>query len=670
MIGHVPGSRFDGWPPRAIVILGSWDLDRQKLANATSRPQRDGVLVQMPPRLVDQHARVDDGEKARADGHNGANTSSYRPSTSRFDAPRPSVTASPDRRAGWAGAPNSRSVHTTTAYAKNTACSANACRSRPGMYSNRSGVRRTGKAFRYGGWNLHRERIGTPGPDWRHIMARRPIVLIHGYSASGSAFDAWKAVLKRNGYEASDLHVITYKSLTNEVTIDDIAEGFDRALKSQIGLDKGEAFDVIVHSTGMLVIRAWLTKFADRRRRLRHLIALAPATFGSPLAHKGRGYLGAAVKGNRTKGPDFREAGDLVLDGLELGSRYTWDLAHQDLLGDEPRYDATEGTPYVFTFCGTEKYEGLAGFANEPGTDGTVRLAGCALNTRKILLDLTRPQDETTEERATVAQWSNADIPLVPVRGLNHGTIMSEPSPELVGLVVQALDVKDADAFESWQTRAKKHTDEALASEKSIGRWQQLVCRVLDDREDPVRDYVIEFIVKDEDGTWASLSQTVPSLVSVHTFARDPSLRCFHINLEHADILDRDIGLRLIASSGTELVAYRGYSQPGLDVTGEGSGDLWSATIDLTHLRNQYSNQEVRFFHPFTTTLVEIHLDREPMPLDGFNDLSYFPDAPERRAQQKTMEVAAALRQQDWDEARLNELMALLEQQKGRATRD
>lgn len=384
-------------------------------------------------------------------------------------------------------------------------------------------------------------------------MARPPIVLIHGYSSSGTAFDAWKRVLLEHGYAEKDIHVLTCMSLTNEVTIDDIAEGFDRALETQVGLDNGEGFDAIVHSTGMLVIRSWLTKFAtNRRRRLRHLIALAPATFGSPLAHKGRGYLGAVAKGNRTKGPDFREAGDLVLDGLELGSRFTWELAHRDLLCNEPRYDETSQTPYVFTFCGTEKYEGLAEFVSEPGTDGAVRLAGCPLNTRKILLDLTRPRDESTEGRADVAEWSNADIPLVPVRDLNHGTIMSDPSDALVALVVEALDVEDAAAFESWLTHAKGYTDSVLAAEEKLGRWQQLVFRVLDDRGDPVRDYVIAFVVKDQDGTWKPLTEVFQSLeMSVHTYARDPSLRCFHINLEHADILEREIGLRLIASSGT-----------------------------------------------------------------------------------------------------------------------
>lgn len=157
--------------------------------------------------------------------------------------------------------------------------------------------------------------------------------------------------------------------------------------------------------------------------------------------------------------------------------------------------------------------------------------------------------------------------------------------------------------------------------------------------------------------------------MSVHTYARDASLRCFHINLEHDDILEREIGLRLIASSGTELVAYRGYAQPGLDVASEDSGDLWSGTIELSSLRNEYRDKDVRSFHPFTTTLVEIRVDREPMPLEGFNDLSFFPDAPERRAHQEAMELAAALRQRERDQSRIEELVKQLRSEARRAMR-
>lgn len=144
----------------------------------------------------------------------------------------------------------------------------------------------------------------------------------------------------------------------------------------------------------MLVIRDWLTTYDERRDRLRHLAALAPAIFGSPIAHKERSWLGALFKGRSEIGPDFLEGGNRILDALELGSRFTWDLAHRDLIGDEatygPTYGPTRSTPFAFVLIGAEGYTGLKKLIGEPGTDGVVRWSGCSLNTRKIIIDLTR----------------------------------------------------------------------------------------------------------------------------------------------------------------------------------------------------------------------------------------------------------------------------------------
>ena len=156
------------------------------------------------------------------------------------------------------------------------------------------------------------------------------------------------------GYDQNEIRTINtcnYATLTNEVTLKDIAEGFDRALRFQAGLDKDEPFDAMVHSTGMLLIRSWLTAYPDRRKRLKRLIGLAPATFGSPLAHQGRSWLGAIFKGNKQLRPDFLEAGDKVLDALELGSWFTWNLTHQDMLGEDTFYGPDKNTPYVFIFA-------------------------------------------------------------------------------------------------------------------------------------------------------------------------------------------------------------------------------------------------------------------------------------------------------------------------------
>ena len=65
------------------------------------------------------------------------------------------------------------------------------------------------------------------------------------------------------------------------------------------------------------------------------------------------------------------------------------------------------------------------------------------------------------------------------------------------------------------------------------------------------------------------------------------------------------LGLRILASSGTELVVYRGI--------GATEGD-WDGVLDLSALG---SGAEVTFFYPFTTTFIEIVMNREPMPPTG-----------------------------------------------------
>jgi hypothetical protein len=176
-----------------------------------------------------------------------------------------------------------------------------------------------------------------------------------------------------------------------------------------------------------------------RRSRLKHLVALAPATWGSPLAHKGRSWVGAIFKGRKELGPDFLEAGDRVLDGLELGSRFTWELAHLDLLTDKPFYGATRATPYVFVFCGNRGYRGLRGLINEDGMDGTVRWAGCSLDTRKLVLDLTGASRGEVSPGLSAPKPANVDAPLMFGRR-DHRTIIREPSGGS-GSVAAALQV-------------------------------------------------------------------------------------------------------------------------------------------------------------------------------------------------------------------------------------
>lgn len=445
-----------------------------------------------------------------------------------------------------------------------------------------------------------------------------PIVLIHGYSDSGKSFQRWREALGWQGEEMVDVHTCNYETLTNEVTITDIAEGFDRALRIQAGLDEDQEFDAIVHSTGMLVIRAWLASYAHRRQRLKRLIGLAPASFGSPLAHKGRSWAGAIFKGNRKLGPDFMEAGDGVLDGLELGSRYTWDLAHRDLLAQHTSYGPDADTPYVFIFCGNRGYRGVASIANDPGTDGTVRWAAAPLNTRKVTLDLTvKPGEPDGKPRFVVAPWSNVDIPLTPVDDADHGSILRDPPETLVELVRAALRVSSREEFDAWQRRAAEAARPAL---ERMDRWQQFVVRAVDERGDPIPDYNIQLHTR----SGGSEEHVEEFSTDVHAYGADPSFRCFHVNLTRLDP-ERlpNLWMRVIASSGSQLVGYHGYGSDKFndDRTRVRRNGVWDAEVELTPMLRDH---EVRLFVPYTTTLIELRLNREPLPLVGKTRLTFF----------------------------------------------
>lgn len=443
-----------------------------------------------------------------------------------------------------------------------------------------------------------------------------PLVLVHGYSDAGKSFNHWKKRLAALGYPARLIHTVTYESLTNEVSIKDIAEGFDRALRLKVGLAADEDFDAIVHSTGMLVIRSWLTTYPSRRSRLKRLIGLAPATFGSPLAHTGRSTLGALFKGRKELGADFLEAGDEVLQGLELGSRFTWDLAHKDLIGKKPFYGPDADTPYVFVFCGTAAYGGLRRLVNQPGTDGTVRLAGAALNTRKISIDLTRPADGSeVRKRVQLERWSNMAAPVYLVPGLNHATILTAPADALVAQVYSALQVSTKDQFESWSTQAAAQYGAERADTR---RFQQFVVHAVDERGDGIPDYNVQVLTDDGQG---GRREVAGFDLDVHVYGRDRSLRCFHVDL---DALKPDalgsLYLQVVASAHSRRVGYLGFdssNQPGSIQ----SPSINEITIDISSVSKR---REFSFFFPFTTTLVELTMNREPLPVDKANEVCWF----------------------------------------------
>lgn len=433
-------------------------------------------------------------------------------------------------------------------------------------------------------------------------MTDHPVLLVHGYSDEGRSFAKWVERLRAAGHDARHLRVATWRSLANEITLDDVAEGFARALAEEPGLRGDEPFSVIVHSTGTLVVRAWLAADPARRRRLRHLVGLAPANFGSPLAHKGRSFLGMLAKGNRRFGEDFLEVGDRVLDALELGSAYTWDLAHRDLLADDGGwYGNGAQAPWAYVICGTGEYSWPQRiFADPPGSDGVVRWAGSALDVRKVTVDLSR----RAEQHVRVTGKRPLDVPMAFVPERHHGALVGRPTGDLERMVLEALAVRAPADDRAWRDRweAKHRPREA---------WQQFVVRVRDERGAAVPDYNVQLEAAWDSGARETL---VDFASDVHPYRRDPSHRAFHVRLK--DVRRSRITalkLKVLARTNTSHVGYRG--------TGGGRSDGWDGALDLSAFG---PHGDVKLFWPFTTTLVEVVLDREPRPYEGRNEVLWF----------------------------------------------
>ena len=255
--------------------------------------------------------------------------------------------------------------------------------------------------------------------------------------------------------------------------------------------------------------------------------------------------------------------------------------------------------------------------ANSPGVDGTVRWAGAGLNTRKILLDLTR----TAAQHVSVEKWIGINVPVHLMAGMNHGTIITEPTDELVSLAKKALLVDSAEKFRSWLVTADAHgRGAAVAAQKGV--WQQVVVRCVDQRGDPIRDYHIQLFDGDD---------PIPEFDDEHVDVcnRDHSYRCFHFDVDK--LLSRTaLTVKIMALSGSTWIDFQGFGweKEVVPLPSPTANARWDAMFDLTHVlqRDRQLLQDIRsgaipfdnqrLFAPFTTTLVEIRLDRDAYPLD------------------------------------------------------
>jgi len=395
-------------------------------------------------------------------------------------------------------------------------------------------------------------------------------LIIHGYSDCSASFKGVKEMLVRNNINSpDDIYFVDYESREDDLNFDEISRALQNRLK-QRGLigesgERTQDLNVIVHSTGGLVLRDWIRKYYGKDPDacpVRRIVMLAPANFGSPLAHRGKSLLGSLVKG-RWKVGDFLEVGEQLLSGLELASPFQWELAHHDLFSSNSPFasDSIKCTVLV----GADDYEGLRGWINKPGTDGTVTISGTHLNTSKLTVDYTQNSAGRKFKRPVVHEFSKkrARSGFGVLRGLNHGTIVDKAAEDcyVSSMICKALTPSSNDEFDDLCLSLAQTTESTY--ENSIKPpHQQFVFRCVDDTNSPVEDYSLEFFLIRKKRGGAYLDGVLPhdideyrddeerefssrlmkSIMSEpHSNTSDPSLRSMVVNGLEMDNLYADV---------------------------------------------------------------------------------------------------------------------------------
>jgi hypothetical protein len=283
-------------------------------------------------------------------------------------------------------------------------------------------------------------------------MAERPLVIVHGWSDISKSFERLAKMLEeRLSTSVSIISLGDYLSMEDEVRFDDLSTAMERAWRDhRLPVGKG-AVDAVVHSTGGLVIRDWLTRhYKPARAPIRNLVMLAPANFGSPLAHKGRSFMGRVFKGFIAKKPEGSsfQTGTHILKGLELASPYSWDLAMRDRFGKGGEM-YRPGNVLCTVLVGNTGYSGISALANEDGSDGTVRLSTANMNCVRIHAAFpAHPENENVGHDVDYTfEPSTGSTAFGVMDGFNHGTITlsngakSKSAKRLLDHIVRGLRV-------------------------------------------------------------------------------------------------------------------------------------------------------------------------------------------------------------------------------------
>ncbi len=448
------------------------------------------------------------------------------------------------------------------------------------------------------------------------MVKQRPIVILHGWNSTSASFERLASLVRAELHrDVSIISLADYLSLEDEVRFDDLTTAMHAAWYRHELPNRTGAVDAIVHSTGALVIRDWLQRHYDPDRApVKHLVMLAPANFGSPLAHKGRSFIARGTLGfiRKREGRPF-ETGTRILNGPELASPHTWRLAERDRFGEGgTRYQP--GNVLCTVLVGNTGYRGIRSIVNEDGSDGTVRVSTANLNCVRIRAQFPANPAIVGHDVTYELEPSSGSTAFGVMDGHTHGSITLAPGPDdaptkalrrrdrdLLSHVVEGLTVTD-DGFGEWCDRLAAANAGLLPRTVTRGGrthgFQNTVVRVQDQYGAGVDDYLLEFYEKDDDRV-AELFHT-SAIRSVHKYSGDTSYRSIYVDctrLRNAiDQVGEWLSLRLTAYPELDDRTPVGFTT----IADDGIGGVRIRAADIA-----------TFFQPHRTALVTLQLTRQ-----------------------------------------------------------
>ncbi|MFT4819420.1 MAG: triacylglycerol esterase/lipase EstA (alpha/beta hydrolase family) [Candidatus Azotimanducaceae bacterium] len=436
----------------------------------------------------------------------------------------------------------------------------------------------------------------------------KPIVIIHGWSDTSESFQRLaKKIESATQRPIEEVWLGDYESMDNDIKLKDVVTRMNKVWH-QAGLPtQPNSVDVIVHSTGGLVIRLWMQRFyTDKNEKapIDNLVMLAPANFGSPLAHKGRSLIGRVLKGHSSE--KRFQTGTHILKNLELASPFTWELAQQDRFTETNPFNASSplGGVRCSVIVGNFGYPGIKGIANEPGSDGTVYIATANLNCARLRIDVNAESGEITPGLVDTAKGSTAFLVL---DRYDHSSITGNKGikKKLIEPILRGLSVGHED-FAAWCSECDARTNTVMNKYKNRSNvaqhaYQNTVFRIRDDQGEDVTDYTIEFYGKFDDDTdkWALRFNRDISR-KCHPYKDNEAYRSFMINVTrlYKEVDEIDEALQI------SLSAYPDFSEDGTSAGYKtfGTDEIGQITLNQASLTT--------FFQPNRTLLIDVVLPR------------------------------------------------------------